>query len=182
MRSVLLVSAHELRTRWQAWVSLALLVAFAGGCVLTAAAGARRTGSAYQRFLVASKASDVGRSKIAGWLAGTGAPVTAAAGVRLALEPGRGRTAVPARSAVIGAALSVLAVTAAFTFGVNLLHLVHTPACTGRPGTPRSTWTSAVSRRRRRNECWPAPPASPAGPTAITERSGSAARSFPRSG
>jgi putative ABC transport system permease protein len=59
MRSVLLVSAHELRTRWQAWVSLALLVAFAGGCVLTAAAGARRTGSAYQRFLVASKASDV---------------------------------------------------------------------------------------------------------------------------
>lgn len=59
MRSVLLVAAHELRTRWQAWVSLALLVAFAGGCVLTAAAGARRTGSAYQRFLVASKASDV---------------------------------------------------------------------------------------------------------------------------
>jgi hypothetical protein len=59
MRSVLFVSAHELRTRWQAWVSLALLVAFAGGCVLTAAAGARRTGSAYQRFLVASKASDV---------------------------------------------------------------------------------------------------------------------------
>ena len=41
MRSVLLVSAHELRTRWQAWVSLALLVAFAGGCVLTAAVGAR---------------------------------------------------------------------------------------------------------------------------------------------
>ena len=59
MRSVLFVSAHELRTRWQWWVSLALLVAFAGGCVLTAAAGARRTGSAYQRFLVASKASDV---------------------------------------------------------------------------------------------------------------------------
>ena len=59
MRSVLLVSAHELRTRWQAWVSLALLVAFAGGCVLIAAVGARRTGSAYQRFLVASKASDV---------------------------------------------------------------------------------------------------------------------------
>ena len=59
MRAVVAVAAHELRTRWRAWVSLALLVAFAGGCVLTAAAGARRTGSAYQRFLVASKASDV---------------------------------------------------------------------------------------------------------------------------
>jgi len=59
MRAVVAVAAHELRTRWRAWVSMALLVAFAGGCVLTAAAGARRTGSAYQRFLVASKASDV---------------------------------------------------------------------------------------------------------------------------
>ena len=59
MRAVVAVAAHELRTRWRAWVSMTLLVAFAGGCVLTAAAGARRTGSAYQRFLVASKASDV---------------------------------------------------------------------------------------------------------------------------
>jgi len=59
MRAVVAVAAHELRTRWRAWVSLALLVAFARGCVLAAAAGARRTGSAYQRFLVASKASDV---------------------------------------------------------------------------------------------------------------------------
>src|SRR6478609_7978813 len=59
MRAVVAVAAHELRTRWRAGVSMALLVAFAGGCVLTAAAGARRTDSAYQRFLVASKASDM---------------------------------------------------------------------------------------------------------------------------
>src|SRR5438093_7191774 len=59
MRAVVAVVAHELRTRWRAWVGLALLVPFAGGCVLTAAAGARRTDSAYQRFLVASRASDV---------------------------------------------------------------------------------------------------------------------------
>jgi len=52
--------------------------------------------------------------------------VTAAAGVRLALEPGRGRTAVPVRAALAGTALSVLAVTAAFTFGANLLRLVNT--------------------------------------------------------
>jgi putative ABC transport system permease protein len=64
--------------------------------------------------------------------------VTAATGVRLALEPGRGRTAVPVRSALIGAALSVFVVTAAFTFGANLLHLVHTPRMYGK------TWDAAV--------------------------------------
>ena len=79
----------------------------------------------------AAAAASAGRSKVAEWLAAAGAPVTAAAGVRLALEPGRGRTAVPVRSALTGAALSVLAVTAAFTFGANLLHLVHTPRLYG---------------------------------------------------
>jgi len=83
-------------------------------------------------------AAPAGRSRVAGWLAGAGAPVTAAAGVRLALDPGRGRTAAPVRSALAGAALSVLAVTAAFTFGASLLHLVHTPRLYGQ------TWDAAV--------------------------------------
>jgi len=86
----------------------------------------------------AAAASPAGRSKVAQWLAAAGAPVTAAAGVRLALEPGRGRTAVPVRSAMTGAALSVLAVTAALTFGANLLHLVHTPRLYGQ------AWDAAV--------------------------------------
>jgi hypothetical protein len=38
---------------------LALLVAVAGGAVLTAVAGARRTDTAYPRFLRASSAADV---------------------------------------------------------------------------------------------------------------------------
>src|SRR5215472_5872043 len=59
MRAVLRLAAHELRARWLGWIVLALLVALAGGVVLTAAAGARRTDSAYPRFLAASKASDV---------------------------------------------------------------------------------------------------------------------------
>jgi FtsX-like permease family len=83
-------------------------------------------------------AASAGRSKIAGWLAGADAPVTAAAGVRLALEPGRGRTAVPVRSALTGTALSVLVVIAALTFGANLFHLVHTPRLYGK------TWDAAV--------------------------------------
>ena len=72
------------------------------------------------------------------WLAGAGVPVTAATGARFALEPGRGRTAVPVRSALAGTALSVLTVVAAFTFGASLLHLVHTPRLYGQ------TWDVAV--------------------------------------
>ena len=70
--------------------------------------------------------------------AAIGAPVTAAVGVRLAVESGRGRTAVPVRSALAGAVLSVLAVTAALTFGANLLHLVNSPPLYGK------RWDAAV--------------------------------------
>jgi hypothetical protein len=80
----------------------------------------------------ASESAATGRRSLAAqWLAGAGAPVTATAGVRLALEPGRGGSAVPLRSALAGTALSVLAVATAFTFGANLLHLVHTPRLYG---------------------------------------------------
>ena len=67
-----------------------------------------------------------------GWLTGASARVTAAIGARFALERGQGRTAVPVRGALVGTALSVLAVTAAFTFGANLLHLVHAPRLYGK--------------------------------------------------
>ena len=70
-------------------------------------------------------------SPVARWLTGAGAPVTAATGVRLAVEPGQGRSAMPVRSTVAGAVLSVMAVTAAVTFGANLLHLVRTPRLYG---------------------------------------------------
>ena len=51
--------AHELSAHWRNWVLLGLLVGLAGGAVLTAVAGARRTDSAYSRFLVSSRAADV---------------------------------------------------------------------------------------------------------------------------
>lgn len=56
-----------------------------------------------------------------------GLPISAATGVRMAVEPGRGRTAVPVRSALAGLAVGVAAVIAASTFGTNLDHLVHDP-------------------------------------------------------
>ncbi len=48
-------------------------------------------------------------------------------GVRMAFEPGRGRTAVPVRSALAGTIVAVAAVTAALVFGASLIGLVGTP-------------------------------------------------------
>jgi FtsX-like permease family len=78
------------------------------------------------------------RSQGAERLARAGAPVSAVTGVRLAFDPGQGRTAVPVRSALAGLVLSVAAVAAAATFGANLLHLVHTPRLYGQ------TWDAEV--------------------------------------
>jgi hypothetical protein len=49
----------DMRSRWRSWLMLALLVALAGGSVIALAAGARRTDSAYPRFLQAQRAADV---------------------------------------------------------------------------------------------------------------------------
>lgn len=43
--------ARELRARWRGVAAIALLVGLVGGVVLATAAGARRTGSAYERFV-----------------------------------------------------------------------------------------------------------------------------------
>jgi putative ABC transport system permease protein len=106
-----------------------LVVAVAWPAWRLASAGARGNGPA---------AAPGRRSRLAAWLARGNVPVTAAAGVRLALEPGRGRTAVPVRAALAGTALSVLAVTAAITFGANLLHLVKAPPLYGK------RWDAAI--------------------------------------
>jgi len=71
------------------------------------------------------------RSRVAGVLAATGLPPTAVTGTRLALEPGRGRTAVPVRSALTAAAAAVCALTVAVTFGASLQRLVGDPHAYG---------------------------------------------------
>jgi len=77
-------------------------------------------------------------SRLAEWSTRAGAPVSACLGVRLAVETGRGRTAVPVRSALTGTVLAVGAVAAAYTFGTNLERLVDTPRLYGQ------TWDVAV--------------------------------------
>ena len=59
MAAVWLRFRAELRTRWRSWLVLALLVAVGAGIVIAAFAGARRTESAYSRFLISQRADDV---------------------------------------------------------------------------------------------------------------------------
>jgi len=70
-------------------------------------------------------------SRLAMLLTRTGS-VTGGIGLRMAFEPGRGRTAVPVRSALAGSAIAVAAVVAAAVFGASLVGLVSTPHEYGR--------------------------------------------------
>ena len=60
-----------------------------------------------------------------------GLPPPAITGVRFALEPGVGRSAVPVRSAILGAILAVTVVVATVTFGSSLDTLGRHPALYG---------------------------------------------------
>jgi hypothetical protein len=60
-----------------------------------------------------------------------GLPAPVVAGTRFALEPGRGRTAVPVRSVITGAVLAIGVIMATLTFGASLNTLVSHPALYG---------------------------------------------------
>jgi len=60
MATVWLALRADLRQRWRVLLSLALLLGLIGGVVLTAAAGARRTDTAYPRLLSWANATQVG--------------------------------------------------------------------------------------------------------------------------
>ena len=97
------------------WAALA--VAVAGGAALAAwlAIAAARAGSSPRR------------SAAARWAAGTGLPLPVVVGTRFALEPGRGRSAVPVRPALFGAVIGVLGVLAAFTFSTGVTDAAEHP-------------------------------------------------------
>jgi hypothetical protein len=58
MRAIVYRLRADVRTRWRAWLGLALLAGVVGGAIIGVAAGARRTESAYDRFLEAQDAPD----------------------------------------------------------------------------------------------------------------------------
>jgi hypothetical protein len=73
-------------------------------------------------------------SRVVDRVARAGATPSAVTGIRLALEPGgRGETAAPVRTAMVGVVLAVAAVAASLAFAASLDHLVRSPALQGWP-------------------------------------------------
>ena len=70
-------------------------------------------------------------SRVVSAVSDVGLSVPAAAGMRMALEPGRGRTAVPVRTTIIGAGVAIATVVAAGVFASSLDHLLSTPRLFG---------------------------------------------------
>jgi ABC-type antimicrobial peptide transport system permease subunit len=109
-----------------------------------------------------ARASGLGRekatrtSRLVGAAAGAGLPAPAVAGIRMALEPGRGANVVPVRSTIAGLTLGIAALTAAVTFAASLDHLLATPRLYGHTwdlrvanfgfGPPLATEGVAVAR------------------------------------
>jgi len=65
---------------------------------------------------------------VAARLAAAGAPPTAVVGTRMALQAGRGRTAVPVRSTLVATTLGVFGLVAVLVFVSSLDRLIDTPA------------------------------------------------------
>jgi ABC-type antimicrobial peptide transport system permease subunit len=116
-------------------VNVAILAAgFAAVALLPLAAlapAARRAASQAGGVLgIAQPAAPGRRSRLAALLGRAGS-LSGGTGVRMAFEPGHGRTAVPVRGALVGTLIAVTAVTAAGVFGASLAGLVNTPHAYG---------------------------------------------------
>jgi hypothetical protein len=98
------------------WVLAPALVAAGSAAAAALALAARRRRPVPRRSAVAAAAA----------AAGFGVPVVV--GARFALEPGRGRAAVPVRPALLGAVAGVLGVLAAFTFSAGVSDATANPA------------------------------------------------------
>ena len=124
-------------------------LAVIGFVVLLAAAAAWRIAHAPARDR--SRAGVPSPSAAARLAEGARATPAFTTGLRMALEPGRGRSAVPVRSAFAGAALATLGIVAVVVFSASLDRLVTTPRLYGwswdtvvEPNGPLQTRNRAV--------------------------------------
>jgi hypothetical protein len=72
-----------------------------------------------------------GNSSVVGLIAAAGSPPSVLIGVRNAIERGRGRTSVPAVTALLATVLAVAALVASTIFGASLSNLLNTPRLYG---------------------------------------------------
>jgi ABC-type lipoprotein release transport system permease subunit len=93
--------------------------------------------------MAASSSSDFTRppSRIVEFLARAGLHPSAVTGLRMAVEKGGGRSAVPVRGAIAGMTLAVAAIIAVSIFSANLSRLISTPTLYG------DTWSFAVDNQ-----------------------------------
>jgi ABC-type lipoprotein release transport system permease subunit len=122
---------------------LVLVVGALGTVVLALAAAAFPSWRVARPPSTADEGSGDGATALGDALARASTPPPIAAGVRLALDPGRGRSAVPVRSTVIGAALGVGALAGALVFNGSLSHLLDSPRLYGVAWDARITTTGA---------------------------------------
>ena len=95
--------------------------------VITAVSGYRQ---APHRAAARRQPADRGSALVRAGL-GAGLGASGVAGLRFALEPGRGRTSVPVRSVLTGGVLAVVVVAATLTFGASLSYLISRPSLYG---------------------------------------------------
>ena len=88
----------------------------------------RSVAAAYSAVAVGREHGAARRSVITSAAMSAGAPVPMLIGTRFALEPGRGRSALPVRPALVGAVAGVLGVLAAFTFSAGVSDAAANPA------------------------------------------------------
>lgn len=119
---------------------LVLIVTVSALALVAAWRASRLTGAASRR----GAPIDDRPSRFAESLTHTQVPPTAVVGVRFALEPGRGATAVPVRTTMLGVALVVALLTGTWSFAASLRRLLDTPVLygwnwdikSGAPGLP----------------------------------------------
>jgi PPIC-type PPIASE domain/FtsX-like permease family len=108
-----------------------LVLPLGGAVVLVVVVLAGAAGSAQATRRPTQRTLGAGRRPLADTLAQWGLPPTVVSGVRLALTPGRGTTAVPIAGTLLGAISAVAVVAVALTFTASLDHLFSTPRLYG---------------------------------------------------
>ena len=107
------------------YVGIGMVAVFAAFAILSVIAGWWSS-----RSLLRTRRAPVrlgAGARVGGGLESLGASTAVGTGVRLALEPGRGRSSVPVRSTLCGAILAVAVIAGVLGFSASLARLLHEP-------------------------------------------------------